>query len=125
MNYVFFVFRNGSRCAELPGHQLEALEIAIKENEQELSFGDVLNANVSLQSGPASTMVHVLDGLLSVTTTYSSNEPEVSRLYFVRAKDLNEAILIASRMPQVHLGSIEIHPVVEADIPLSTGLQND
>ncbi len=40
----------------------------------------------------------------------------LSRVYLIRAKDMNEAIRTARTMPQARLGTIEIRAVVNIDL---------
>jgi hypothetical protein len=42
---------------------------------------------------------------------------ELIRLFFIRTRDLNEAIRVASKMPQAFTGPIEVRPVLTLDGP--------
>jgi hypothetical protein len=42
---------------------------------------------------------------------------QLIRLYFVNARDLNEAIRVAATMPQARSGPIEIRSLAEIDWP--------
>ena len=40
---------------------------------------------------------------------------QLIQLFFIKARDLNEAIQVASKMPQARTGPIEVRPVIELD----------
>jgi hypothetical protein len=42
---------------------------------------------------------------------------QVGGFYLIEARDLNDAIRVASRMPPARLGSIEIRPILELTSP--------
>lgn len=66
----------------------------LSEPRQDVVTIRVRNGRLSATDGP------VTDGMV-----------RLRRVVLVRARDFNEAIRIASRMPEARLGSIEIRPV--------------
>jgi hypothetical protein len=51
-----------------------------------------------------------------VSTTdgpYAETKEQLGGYYLIEAKDLNDAIKVASRIPSVRSGSIEVRPIVE------------
>ena len=70
----------------------------------------------ALQPVATATTVRVRDG--SVLTTdgpFAETTEQLGGFYLVDARDLNEAIQIAARIPSARLGSVEIRPIVEFD----------
>ena len=60
------------------------------------------------------TSVRVRDGKRIVTDgPFAETREQLGGYYLVEAKDLDEAIGIAQRIPPVSLGTIEIRPVLE------------
>jgi hypothetical protein len=49
---------------------------------------------------------------------FAETREQLGGYYLVEAKDLDEAIGIAARIPSVRMGTIEVRPVME--IPAST-----
>ena len=58
--------------------------------------------------------VRVQNGKLSVTDgPFAETKEQIGGFFLINARDLNEAIQVASRFPSVRLGSMEVRPVRE------------
>jgi len=69
-------------------------------------------ASEALQPVATATTVRVRDGKVSVTDgPFAETKECLAGFYLIEARDLNEAIQIASRIPPAQIGSIEIRPV--------------
>ena len=67
------------------------------------------------------TTVRVRNGQLSVTDgPFAETKEMLAGYYMVDAKDLNEAIRLASGIPPAKYGSIEVRPIRELQIPGGT-----
>ena len=56
--------------------------------------------------------VRVPNGKVSVTDgPFAETKEQIGGFFLVNARDLNEAIQVASRFPSVRLGSMEVRPV--------------
>jgi hypothetical protein len=68
-----------------------------------------------LQPTHTATTVRVRNGKLSTTDgPYAETKEQLGGYYLIEAKDLNDAIQVASRIPSAKSGSIEVRPVVES-----------
>jgi hypothetical protein len=68
----------------------------------------------ALQPVDAATTVRVRGGRMSVTDgPFAETKEALAGFYLIEARDLNEAIQIASRIPPARVGSIEVRPVRE------------
>jgi hypothetical protein len=68
----------------------------------------------ALQPVNTATTVRVRNG--SVVTTdgpFAETTEQLGGFYLIEARDLNEAIQVASKIPSARLGSIEVRPVVD------------
>jgi hypothetical protein len=69
-------------------------------------------ASEALQPVATATTVRVRDGKASVTDgPFAETKECLAGFYMIEAKDLDEAIRIASRIPPAEVGSIEVRPV--------------
>ena len=69
-------------------------------------------ASEALQPVATATTVRVRDGKTSVTDgPFAETKECLAGFYMVEAKDLDEAIQIASRIPPARIGSVEVRPV--------------
>ena len=66
----------------------------------------------ALQSIESATTVRVRNGKLSVTDgPFAETKEQLAGFYLIEARDLNEAIQIAAKIPPARTGSIEVRPV--------------
>ena len=67
-----------------------------------------------LERTAEATTVRVRDGKpLSTDGPFAETREQLGGYYLVDAKDLNEAIQIASKIPSARTGGIEVRPVME------------
>lgn len=75
--------------------------------------GHFLECNRLLPPDGAST-VRVRNGRVSVTDgPWIETKEQLGGYYLIEARDLNEAIQVASRIPGATLGCVEVRPVAE------------
>ena len=75
--------------------------------------GQFVAAN-QLQPTNTSTNVRSRNGKISTTDgPFVETKEQLGGFYLIEAKDLNDAIKVASRIPSAKSGSIEVRPVVE------------
>jgi hypothetical protein len=68
----------------------------------------------ALQPVNTATTVRVRNGKLSITDgPFAETKEQLAGFYLVDARDLNEALQLASRIPPVRVGSIEVRPIRE------------
>jgi hypothetical protein len=84
---------------------------------QELIDGGHLIAGDPLHGVHTATSVRIRNGQLSVTDgPFAETKEMLAGYYMVDAKDLNEAIRLASGIPPAKFGTIEVRPVRMLDI---------
>jgi hypothetical protein len=68
----------------------------------------------ALQSVETAATVRVRNGNISTTDgPFAETKEQVGGFYLINARDLNEAIQVASKIPAARLGSIEVRPIRE------------
>ena len=71
-------------------------------------------AVVTLQPVSAATTVRLRNGKVSITDgPFAETNEQIGGFILIEAKDLNEAIQIASKIPVIRLGAIEVRPIME------------
>ncbi|EQL42615.1 TPA: YciI family protein [Pseudomonas aeruginosa] len=106
-------------CAEKVMEQMPRAD-ADKHFEEYREFTDAirqsghyLGCNRLLPPDAAST-VRVRNGRVSVTDgPWTETKDQLGGYYLIEARDLNEAIQVASRIPGAKLGCVEVRPVAE------------
>src|SRR5260370_21702341 len=89
------------------------------------SSGQYLAAN-PLQSVSTATSLRVRNGRPLVTDgPFAETREQLGGYFLVDAKNLDEAIGIAARIPGAKVGTVEIRPVIEIpSLPAAEGLDN-
>ncbi|HVD93592.1 MAG TPA: YciI family protein [Vicinamibacterales bacterium] len=76
----------------------------------------LLVAAEALESTRSAATVRVRNGTMSITDgPFAETKEQLAGFYLVEARDLNEAIQIAAKIPPAREGSIEVRPVRELD----------
>jgi hypothetical protein len=71
-------------------------------------------AGEALQPVQTATTLRSRNGKVSTTDgPFAETKEQLGGFYLVEAKDLNEALQVAARIPSVRTGSIEVRPVVD------------
>jgi hypothetical protein len=60
------------------------------------------------------TTIRMRNGKVSTTDgPFAETKEQLGGFYFIEARDLNDAIQIAARIPSAKIGSVEVRPVVD------------
>ena len=72
----------------------------------------------ALQPTNTATSVRVRNGRLSTTDgPYVETKEQLGGYYLINAKDLNDAVQVASRIPGASHGTVEVRPIMEFNQP--------
>lgn len=115
MKYMLLVYHNEQHFAEL-GESTHAamLEESIRLAHQVTSRGQYLAA--PLQPISTATCVRIRDNKTVVTDgPYAETHEQLAGYFLIDAKNLDEAISIAGKVPGARIGTIEIRPI--RDVP--------
>ena len=76
-----------------------------------------MKSGAPLQPTSTATTVRVKDGK-TVTThgPFAETREQLGGYYLIEAKDLDEATMIAAKIPSARLGCIEVRPVMKVDM---------
>ena len=71
-------------------------------------------AGEALQPVSSATTVRIRNGQVSTTDgPFAETREQLGGFYLIEARDLNDAIQVAGRIPSARTGSIEVRPVVD------------
>ena len=77
----------------------------------------ILVAAEALQPVESATTVRIRNGKMSITDgPFAETKEQLAGFYLIEARDLNDAIQAASRIPPAREGSIEVRPVRELQV---------
>jgi hypothetical protein len=114
MRYLFLAYRDEERWNAMSAGERDAFENACVANDEALRKSGRLLAVERLKSSSVATTVRVHNGKVSVADgPFVKTKEQLIGLFFIDARDLNEAIQVAWKMPQARAGPIEVRPIFE------------
>jgi hypothetical protein len=114
MNYLCLIYSDETIWPKLPKSETDMMMREYLDFTDGIrKSGHYLGGN-RLQPTQAATTVRIRNGKLSTTDgPYAETKEQLGGYYLIDAKDLNEAIQIAARIPGARVGGIEVRPTWE------------
>jgi len=110
MKYLCLVYLEEQELDAVPDRECKACGDALRETGHHI-------AAEALESVHTATTVRVRNGRVSVTDgPFSETKEQLAGFYLINAKDLNEAIQLAAKIPPARVGSVEVRPVRELSV---------
>ena len=110
MKYLCLVYLEEAKLRAVPDRECQACGDGFRDS-------GVLVAAEALQPVATATTVRVRNGKASITDgPFAETKEQLAGFYLLEARDLNEAIQMASRIPPAREGSIEVRPVRQLDV---------
>jgi len=114
MKYLCLIYDDESTWGKMPKEQADAVmgeyfafTDGIKQSGHYVA-GDALHPTSS------ATTVRVRNGKVSTTDgPFAETKEQLGGYYLIDAKDLNDAIQVAAKIPSARYGSVEVRPVVD------------
>ncbi len=105
MKYLCLVYMEADKLHAVPDRECLAFGEGLR------SGGHMLAAE-ALQPIDTATTVRVRHGKVSVTDgPFAETKEQLAGFYLIDARDLNDAIQVAAKIPPAREGSIEVRPV--------------
>ncbi len=107
MKYLCLVYLEGDKLHAV--HDREC-----KSCGDDLRQRGIMVAAEALQPIETATTVRIRGGKLSVTDgPFAETKEQLAGFYLIEARDLNDAIQVAAKIPPAREGSVEVRPVRE------------
>jgi len=107
MKYLCLVYLEAGKLHAVPDRECKACGEGLR------SGGQLISAE-ALEATETATTVRIRHGKLSVTDgPFAETKEQLAGFYLIDARDLNEAIQVAAKIPPAREGSIEVRPVRE------------
>ena len=107
MKYLCLVYLAEEKLHAIPDRECAACGNGLRER-------GVLVAAEALQPVDTATTVRIRNGRMAVTDgPFAETKEQLAGFYLIEARDLNDAIQVASKIPPAREGSIEVRPVRE------------
>jgi hypothetical protein len=117
VRYLCLVYQEETMANAQAGCPCHATEEVLAYRDDLRQSGHLIAAS-PLQPAQAATTIRVRNGTMSISDGPAvETEEQLGGFYLIEARDLNEAIRLAARIPSARLGSIEVRPLW--DLPCS------
>jgi hypothetical protein len=114
MKYACLIYGDGNVVDPLSEKELQEITAAAIAYHDELRASGQLVAVEALEPPHTATTIRVRSGQLSLTDgPFAETKEQLGGIFLIEARDLNEAIRIASKHPSAKYDSVEVRPVRE------------
>ena len=113
MKYMLMIYEHEPSWLALQEEERQALYADYRTLIGELQARGVYLAGGQLQPTHTATTVRVRNGTIEPTDgPFAETREQLGGYFLIEARDLDEAMAIAARIPTARRGSIEVRPVV-------------
>ncbi len=114
MQYMLLIYQSEAEVAKLTDAEKGAFFQEYGPFTESLNKSGHFRAGAGLQPTATATTVRMRSGKRLVTDgPFAETKEQLAGYYLIEAKDLDEAIAIAARVPSARLGSVEVRPVMD------------
>jgi hypothetical protein len=114
MKYLCLIYDDEKQLAAMPKHESEGLMRDYGAFTEGLKAGGQFLAAHRLQPIHTASTVRVRNGKVSATDgPFAETKEQLGGFYLIDARDLNDAIQVAAKIPSARLGSVEVRPIWE------------
>ena len=114
MKYLCLIYDEEKKLEQMPKSEGEAfMGEYFGFTEGIKKSGHYLGGN-ALKPVQTATTVRVRNGKVSTTDgPFAETQEQLGGYYLIEAKDLNDALQVAAKIPSARIGSVEVRPIME------------
>jgi hypothetical protein len=114
MQYMLMIYDPEKIWTTMPEGERNALFGEYMKFTNDIKASKHFVAGDALQPTRTATTVRVRDGKTATTDgPFAETREQLGGYYVIEAKDLDEATMIAAKIPSARFGSIEVRPVMK------------
>jgi hypothetical protein len=114
MQYLCLIYEDETSWQTMPPAEAEKILGEYRAYTESIAKSGHLVGGNALQPTGAATTVRVRQGKVGTTDgPFAETKEQLGGYYLLKARDLNEAIQLAARIPGARFGSVEVRPVME------------
>ena len=112
MRYLCLIYDEETKLAARPKSEADAFTAEYFAFTEGIRKSGHYLGGEALQPVQTATTVRVRNGKVSTTDgPFAETKEQLAGFYLIEARDLNEALQLASKIPPARVGSIEVRPV--------------
>ena len=114
MRYLCLIYDDEKKVATMPENESNAFMGEYFAFTEDIKKSGHYLGGEALQPVNTATSVRVRSGKMSTTDgPFAETKEQLGGYYLIEAKDLNDAIQVAAKIPSARYGSVEIRPIME------------
>jgi hypothetical protein len=118
MRYLCLIYDDEKKVATMPEPESNAFMGEYFAFTDGIKQSGHYLAGEALQPVVTATTVRVRNGKVGTTDgPFAETKEQLGGYYVIEARDLNDAIQVAAKIPSARIGSVEVRPIVEFDQP--------
>jgi hypothetical protein len=118
MQYLLLIYSNENEFGQMSAAERDAMLKQYMDFSKSIAQSGNYRAGNELHPTSKATTVRVRDKKRLVTDgPFAETKEQLGGYYLIEAKDLDEAIGIAARVPSARQGSIEVRPIIPHEMP--------
>jgi hypothetical protein len=118
MRYLCLIYDEEKKLATLSKGESDAFMGEYFAFTDGIKASGHYRAGEALQPVETATTVRVRNGKVGTTDgPFAETKEQLGGFYLIEARDLNDAIQVAAKIPSARLGSVEVRPIMEFHQP--------
>lgn len=118
MRYLCLIYEDEKKTAGMSESEANAFMGEYNAFTESIRSSGHYSAGEALQPVETATTVRVRNGkTLTTDGPFAETKEQLGGFYLINARDLNDAIQVAARIPSARHGSVEVRPIMEFDQP--------
>jgi len=112
MQYLLLIYQNEAEVEKFSDGATKQVHADYMAFTQSIVQSGHLKAGDALQRSSTATTVRVRNGkTLTTDGPFAETREQLAGYYLVEAKDLDQAVTLAERIPSAKFGSVEVRPI--------------
>jgi hypothetical protein len=114
MKYLCLIYDAEAAMAKVPKSESDAMMSEYMKFTDDIMKSGHYVAGEALQPIATATTLRIRGGKLSTTDgPFAETKEQLGGFYLIEARDLNDAMQVAGRIPSARYGCVEVRPVVD------------
>jgi hypothetical protein len=114
MKYLCLIYDVEKQFESLPKAEMDAVMKEYRAFTESIKSSGHYIGGFQLAPTRTASTVRVRNGKASTTDgPFAETKEQLGGYYLIQAKDLNDAIQVATRIPSARFGSVEVRPIIE------------
>jgi hypothetical protein len=117
MQYLLLIYEDEKIWTNMSEAEQGEIFMGYKTFTDEIKAGGQHKGGEALQPSSTATSVRVREGkTLTTDGPFAETREQLGGFYLIDAKDLDEALAIAAKIPAAKTGTIEVRPILTFDM---------